>query len=228
MDRFLEDLGAALRSAITKIDPPKGHERPSTKKTYEALESTQRLVAKHFGGPVFHRYRGRAPNLKPSYSKTPQKSVEYLWDFSFTRFAIPQATEKKGKKKIGSGKYELLLVAESELGTADEICRDLLKVLDARCRVRCLIYRRPKREANCRALHERFIRVMHNHAHFRPAKEMWLLVGVEWGATAPHVRNRHSQQARNGRGLRCKVNTGLTPHAPDGARRTVKLVMRRR
>ena len=180
MDRFLKDLGAALRSAIIKVHPPRGSERPKTKKIYEALESTEQLLAKHFGGPVFHRYRGRAPNLKPSYSKTPQKSVEYLWDFSFSRFAIPQAIEKEGKKTISGAKYELLLVAESELGTSDEICRDLLKVLEARCSVRCLICRRPKQELSCRALHERMIRVIHNHAHFRPAKEIWLLVGMEW------------------------------------------------
>ncbi|MBI4521339.1 MAG: hypothetical protein HY701_10905 [Gemmatimonadetes bacterium] len=181
MDQFLKNLGVALRSAIIKINPPRGNERLQTKKIYEALESTEGLVAKRLGGPVFHRYRGRRRNQNPSYSATPQKSVEYLWDFSFTRFAIPQATEKPGKKKIPKGKhYELLLVAESELGTSNEICRDLLKVLEARCMVRCLIYRRPRREAACRALHERMIRVMRNHAHFRPASEMWLLVGVEW------------------------------------------------
>jgi hypothetical protein len=177
---FLKDLSKALCSAIAEIVPPEGHRRPDTKKICEALKSTEKLVSKQFGGPVIHRYRGCEPNLKPTYSDTPQKSVEYLWDFSFSRFAIPQAAENKGKKKIVGGKYELLLVAESELGSQDEICRDLLKVLEARCRVRCLIYRLPKGETSRGALHARMIRVMNNHAHFRPTKEIWLLVGVNW------------------------------------------------
>jgi len=190
MDQFLVNLGAALQVAIVKSGPPKGHRRPDTKKIYKALESVENLVADRFDGPVFHRYRGRSPNVKPSYSQKPQKSVEYLWDFSFSRYAIPQAIEKSSATKITKGKYELLLVAESELGTQDEICRDLLKVLEARCLVRCLIYRQPKRGSDCREFHDRMLRVMHNHAQFRPRNEMWLLVGLTWapGAMTCDVR----------------------------------------
>ena len=58
--------------------------------------------------------------------------LEYLWDFSFSRYAIPQAIETSKAKGMGNGKFELLLVAESEMGTKDGICRDRLKLLEAR------------------------------------------------------------------------------------------------
>lgn len=198
LNQFLVDLGAALRSRILEMDPPKRGRRPNTKKICEALESSKKVIDQRFGGPVMHRYRGRAPNLQPSYSSKPQKSLEYLWDFSFSRFAIPQAIEKSGTAKITNNKYELLLVAESELGTADEVCRDLLKLLEARCRVRCLIYKRPQRSSSVRALHERMIRVMHNHAHFQPRREVWLLVGLAW-AQGPLTCELHTLNARGTR-----------------------------
>ncbi|MGE4068696.1 MAG: hypothetical protein AB7H88_18120 [Vicinamibacterales bacterium] len=181
MDAIVGSFGAALHAAILKTRPPRGTARPDTEALYKALESTETVVSARFGGHVFHRYRGRASNKKPSYAKKSKKALEYLWDFSFSRFAIPQVIEQKGATPIHGGKYELLVVAESELGSPDEVCRDLLKLLDARCRVRCLIYRRPKRSPACDALHQRMVRIMHNHAHFTPRREVWLLVGLEWG-----------------------------------------------
>ena len=71
-------------------------------------------------------------------------------------------------------------MVESELGTAHEICRDLLKLLEARAAIRCLVYKQPKQQHQLEKLHSRMIRVLHNHAHFRPRSEAWLFIGLSW------------------------------------------------
>jgi hypothetical protein len=72
------------------------------------------------------------------------------------------------------------MVVESELGDETEICRDLLKLLDARAAVRLLVYRQP-RDARCRdRLHGRMLHVLHNHAHFDPTTDRCLFVGLTW------------------------------------------------
>ena len=106
--------------------------------------------------------------------------LEYLWDFSFSRFAIPQAIEVPKAKAMTDGKFELLFVAESEMGTKDEICRDLLKVLEARTTIRCLVYRQPRRSGHRRNFEARMIRVLNNHAYFRQCPGIWLFVALTW------------------------------------------------
>jgi hypothetical protein len=86
------DFGVALHAAIIKIGPPAKGARPETDEINKAIESTETLVATQFGGPVFHRYRGRSPNVKSSYSQKPVKSLEYLhkvWGQSFTFDILP-------------------------------------------------------------------------------------------------------------------------------------------
>ena len=151
-----------------------------TKAIYATLKSHQpiRSVLKgQFGGPVKCRYAGCPDVVKKG--KKPRKVLGYLWDFSFSRFAIPQAIEQDGTV-TPPNKYEILLVVESELGTSHEICRDLLKLLEARAAIRCLIYQ-GRTERHRQALHERMIRVLHNHAHFNPKTEQWLFVELSWG-----------------------------------------------
>lgn len=104
-----------------------------------------------------------------------------MWDFSLSRWAIPQAIEDPRAKSMTNGRFELLLVAESELGTSNEICRDLLKLCEARTRIRCLVYRRPKRASTQQVLEDRMVRVLHNHAYFAADPGIWLFVGVTWG-----------------------------------------------
>jgi hypothetical protein len=139
-----------------------------------------------------------------------------LWDFSFSRGTILQAIEQRGHKLPSSDKFELLLVVESELGTDDEICRDLLKLLEARTTIRCLIYRQPRRLQGRQRLQSRMIRVMRNHAHFKPTSETWLFFGLTWGqghidcdvytlnhggtAFSPLARSETQIQSMSGRG----------------------------
>ena len=174
----LKSLGILIRNALMRIPPPTGR-KSLTKAIYETLKSHKAIRAalqQEFEGPIKCRYAGCPPVVKSG--KKPRKVLGYLWDFSFTRFEIPQAIEQDGTVS-GPNRYEILLVVESELGTSHEICRDLLKLLEARAAIRCLIYKQPT-EQHRQRLHSRFIRVLHNHAHFNPRCEQWLFVGLSW------------------------------------------------
>jgi len=81
---------------------------------------------------------------------------------------------------IGDGRFELLFVAESELGSSHEVCRDLLKLLEARTSIRCLIFRQPSHHKAREKFRARMLRVLHNHAHFRPSPGIWLFVALTW------------------------------------------------
>lgn len=179
MKPIAQSLGKVIRDAMLKIEPPAGTERPSTKQIYQALKAARPVLSKQFGDPVKCRYAGCPPVTNYMYCKRPLRVLEYLWDFSFSRFDIPHAIEQCGTMPGGS-KYELLFVAESELGTAHEICRDLLKLLEARAAVRCLVYKQPKQPDRRQQLHSRMIRVLHKHALFDPKSEVWLFIGLVW------------------------------------------------
>ena len=177
---LLESIGVLVGDALANIEPPAGNGRPSTKAIYETLKkmnSVRSALAREFGGPVKCRYAGCPPVVKEGKH---QKVLGYLWDFSFSRFSIPNAIQQDKDALPDGAKYEMLMVVESELGDETEICRDLLKLLDARAAVRVLVYRQPK-DARCRErLHGRMVRVLHNHAHFDPATDRWLFVGLTW------------------------------------------------
>ena len=114
-----------------------------------------------------------------SCSEPKRKVIEFLWDFSFSRYLIPEVIEQKGYEKIVGGKFMLLFVAESELGTPTEICRDLLKLMEARAPIRCLIYPKPKRQKKHKELQQRMVRVMSAHEHFGPPEEGWLFIALD-------------------------------------------------
>jgi hypothetical protein len=178
MDKIIADLAPVIRSAILRVATPVSRERPSTLAICEALKVARSQLKNYFGGPVKCRYAGCPP---VDMDGKREKVLEYLWDFSFSRFKITQATEQRGQWPSEQSKYEILLVAESELGTAHEICRDLLKLLEARATVRCLIFRQPKRARQREVLQKRMLRIMHRHRYFDPRSESWLFLGLCWG-----------------------------------------------
>ena len=178
MNPNTKQLGKIIRDAILRVAPTVGRKRPSTKAIYEALKAVRPALLSEFGGPVKCRYAGCPPVANRDCPR-PFKVLEYLWDFSFSRFDIPSAIEQCGHVPHGS-KYELLFVAESELGTAHEICRDLLKLLEARTSIRCLVYRQPKRLKERREFEARMVRVLHNHAYFERSPGIWLFIGLTW------------------------------------------------
>lgn len=183
MHDVLQDLAKVIRPAILAIGSPVGSERPSTDAVYGALKKARPVIEARFGGPVYCRYSGCPEGPATKYSKGGHvfKVLEYLWDFSFSRYAIPQAIEASKAKTMGDGKFELLFVAESEMGTKDEICRDLLKLLEARSTIRCLVYRQPRRSGDRHRFEARMIRVLHNHAYFQACPGIWLFVALTWG-----------------------------------------------
>lgn len=184
MDKIIHDCAKEIRRAFGKIPLPTGNGRPSTIEIYKALKNIRLLILKKYGGPIFSRHSGGQNESTSIYALNGRtfRTLEYLWDFSLSRYAIPQAIEVSNAEPINEGKYELLMVAESELGTKDEICRDLLKLLEARTAIRCLVYRQPKRLAERRNFESRMLRVLHNHAYFEQSPGLWLLIGITWSA----------------------------------------------
>jgi hypothetical protein len=182
MHDILRDLAKVIRPAMLAIAPPTGSKRPSTVAVYRALKKARPVIEKRFRGPVYCRYSGCPEGPAKKYSDRGRvfKVLEYLWDFSFSRYAIPQAIEARKATRMRGGKFELLLVAESEMGTKDEICRDLLKLLEARTTIRCLVYRQPRRFGERHEFEARMIRVLHNHAHFQRSPGVWLFVALTW------------------------------------------------
>src|ERR1700722_16436764 len=125
MNPLIAKLANQIRDSFNKIQPPIGWHRPTSKAIFEALKTVSPLIEDNFGGPIFCRYAGCQKKAAASENnKRRFKAIEYLWDFSLSRFQIPDAIEQKGAEAIQNGKFELLFVAESEIGQKDEVCRD--------------------------------------------------------------------------------------------------------
>ena len=182
MDEVLLELAEAIRPSLQALTVPVEGRRPSTKEICKALTNAEPVIQDHFGGPLFHRYKGCPQNAAVSFrvDGRPFKILEYLWDFSITRFMVPQAIEARQAPPINGGKFDLLFVAESELGTSTEICRDLLKLALARSKVRCLVYQQARKPSQQRALEARLVRTLHNYAHFADSPEGWMFVALAW------------------------------------------------
>jgi len=179
MNPSLNSLGKVIRAAmLSAIEPPHAKERPSTEQIYGALKRARPEIKKRFGDEIKCRYKG-CPPVVNQHCQRQLNVLEYLWDFSFSRFDIPRAIEQCGKLPTGR-RYELLFVAESELGNSHEICRDLLKLLEARATIRCLVYNQYHRPKKRQEVHARMLRVLRNHALFDAKSEEWLFVGLVW------------------------------------------------
>lgn len=197
MDPLVQRLAEILRDAIEAIPAHGDGGRIDTVAICDALSSAIPALEAEFGAPAIQRYSGCNVEAKRFVGVDGRhfRSIEYLWDYSISRFGIPQAIEQNNAHPIPLGEhYELLFVAESELGDAAEVCRDLLKLLEARTQVRCLVY--TQRDARARAAFEaRLLRVMNNHAHFARDPGRWLFLGIEQnaGALSCHVATLNNQ-----------------------------------
>jgi hypothetical protein len=183
MDPIIPQLAAAMLPAMQALAPMGPRRRFATSGICDALTSVEPLLAQRYGGPVYRRFEGcvnknEAASLR--VDGTPFKVLEYLWDFSISRFSVPQAIEDPNAPQLNGAQFDLLFAAESELGTATEVCRDLLKLVLGRAIIRCLVYRSPDRQNSRTALETRIVRVMHNYAHFAADPGLWILVGLHW------------------------------------------------
>ena len=92
--------------------------------------------------------------------------LEYLVDFSFSVLPIPLAIGQRQRAGIpDSVKYEMLLAAESEMGSENEVARDFLKLLDVRARVKILVYRAREKNAWISRMENKLVTVLRGHAY---------------------------------------------------------------
>lgn len=182
-NELLCEIADTIGPAIAAIESPapRGHE--FTKSLCGALMASVPVLVSRFGEPVVGRY----PGCPPSYDRYTEsgrqfRTLGYLWDFCISRYSIPQAIEQDTQNPIGDGKFEMLMVAESELGTSTEVCRDLLKLLLAPSIVRCLIYNAGNNDGE---FQKRMHRVMRNYEHFSQATTGWLFVPLRWAHRRP-------------------------------------------
>jgi hypothetical protein len=166
--------------ALNQIRLTDGHHKPDAKEIWTAIIRSRRVLTDHFTGTLRFRYAGYkrgAGNSEDATSAIKFKVLEYLWDFSFSRSRITEAIEQANADRL-SGKFRLVFVAESEMGTPTEICRDLLKLAEARAPVRCLVYRRPKRNSEHEKMKARMARVLNNHETFMHITTGWLFISL--------------------------------------------------
>ena len=156
--------------------------RIDKREIFKSLAATRELFEEYLHEEVYFRFSGAKeaaindPDLQGRCEE--HTALEYLVDFSFSAFSIPEAI---GQKIIDQPvNYEMLLAVESELGTLNEVCRDLLKLLDVKAALKCLIYSEPRRKSTRERLYQRILRVFASHSH--PGEpDSWILLGLAPG-----------------------------------------------
>jgi hypothetical protein len=173
--RFLVEFAAIVRKGLhkrkTKIVGKRG--RFPKRQLFLALNDSMGIFRSHFRCRVTSRW-------SVGKRKQPRDTLvlEYLVDYGICRFSIPQAIrqEKPGRATLKPNeKYEILLAVESELGNDAEVARDLLKLLDVKARLRCLVFR--KRFRYGKRLDDRILWTCAHHARCDRADPL-LLVGL--------------------------------------------------
>jgi len=168
-DVSLEKVALALRDKMEAkpISINHGRRIPSEEIFGILEESIRPLLETCYGNPIFCRYSGGGINaIERGRDTGGFKVKEYLVDFSFSRFSIPQAIGDLRAGSNGQVGFKLLFTAESELGSEAEVCRDLLKLLDTRAEIRCLIYRKRSSLLGSNRLRERIVATLKRYADF--------------------------------------------------------------
>jgi len=174
--QIAEAIAAAFQQDDTDIDP---NRRIRSSVIFKALRSTRNLVEESFEGPIRCRYTGYNVGDNDLCTQEGFKVLEYLVDFSFSRFSIPQAIGDPNAENIQDGGYQLVFAAESELGTPNEVCRDLLKLLDVRSSIRCLLFKRRVNQPSADRLKIRMLNVLRNHALSDDTMHGWLFIALD-------------------------------------------------
>jgi hypothetical protein len=200
-------LRARMEDDIARGVDPEATGNINIEIVLDGLELAKEALATHFQcRPNFLFARAR-PKEGTSWAtlaseKHGWKMVEYLLDFSISLGPIPVAIGDWAGPKFEEGeKFELLLGAESEMNSDMEVARDLLKLLDTRCRVKVLLFEARKDAGNLKNKLEQVFRI---HAS-QPTDDIWLVMGIPNYATwHAHKGNLHSMPrqiytlARNG------------------------------
>jgi hypothetical protein len=195
-NHFIEVVAATIRNELrcraSTIRASSG--RFPKRQLFLALNKARRVFELEVGGPVTSRWSvGNREKLRKTLV------LEYLLDYGICRFSIPQAIrqQKAGFRELEPNeKYEILLAVESELGDDSEVVRDLLKLLDVKTRLRCLVFR--KRPRVGQRLLERIEWTLSHHAHYNP-REPLLLMGLPPTKTQDFAEGVEFTLIRNGR-----------------------------
>jgi len=121
--------------------------------------------------------RTRGGGGRTLLSKAKKNLMEYLVDFSFSNYSIPQAIGKS--KSTAAKQFKLLLAAESELGSQFDVLRDFLKLVVVRSPVKVMVYSARTRTNYLTALIDGFERILDTHAKpYLKDESRWLFVGI--------------------------------------------------
>lgn len=166
-----------------------------------ALDWSKGPLAQHFGIDEVNLYSRAAPLAGTEWATESQnrhgwRMLEYLLDFSVSHGSIPMAI-RQGIHQLPAGvKFEMLLGAESEMGTEAEVCRDLLKLLDTRSRIKVMLFVARSSKAWVNKLKSQMENVLNSHA-YGPADAAWLFMGVpsysQWCTYEPNRKDTPRQ-----------------------------------
>ncbi len=181
MNPLVPKLALKIKETFEEEITIEGQGRIKKNAIFQVLRSLRYELAKDLGGPVYCRYPGYTDDDKADCSDPgPFKVMEYLIDFSISRHKIPEAIcDDRAVPPMQTGRFELLLAAESELGGDADVCRDLLKLLIVRSHIRCMLFMKRRSIARWTEFKLRIIRTMKNHASFDEGKDDWLFVELE-------------------------------------------------
>lgn len=182
MNILIRDLSTEIKKSFHEDDNEiSAKRRIKFERIVYSLLGARAVIERWYGNRIFCRFSKYDPIAFEGLS-LPEgrfRVMEYLVDFSFSTCSIPQAIGDP-KAEPPDQEFELLFVAESELGDDGDVCRDLLKLLDVQARVRCLVFKQ-RSEKLRRRLENRLLSVFRQHRHFHNSREGWLFVslGVE-------------------------------------------------
>jgi hypothetical protein len=184
MDRaLLQEFRDAFFDKITRKRPVinSAPGRFPKKELFLTLNGCKEFFATKYGCEVRSRW-----SVGKSDEPRDTEIIEFLVDYSISRFSIPQAIRQPKPKLtelVGEQKYGMLLAVESELGDETEVARDFLKLLDVKAPVKLLFHRG---NMKLDSLYARLTWVLSHHCCYDP-EESILLIGLPVAQTAALV-----------------------------------------
>lgn len=105
----------------------------------------------------------------------PRAAQEYMFDFACGRYPPMFHPHKCAPSMRAS--YGLIIAAESEQGTYTEVLGDCCKLLDARARIKCFLFRGNEQSIESTTHH--LGHLFSRHTEFNEA-ERWLIWAIPW------------------------------------------------
>lgn len=151
----------------------------------------------------------RNRRLERKYNKVAASMLrESLVDFSLSNYSLPQVRGDQRRTAMPEGaKFELLMIAESEMGTKNQVLEDFIKLTSVESHFKMMIYKARKRKADREALKQGFEQIIVRARRPHDAAQ-WLFLGVpgyrEW-IQAENDRSGLTIQVMNTKFNECKL-----------------------